>query len=163
MKTQEFLNVLKENSSKALLFEYNEGQFVDTNYHITEVKNTVIHSVDCGGRADQWNETIIQLWESPEEKGKIGYLKVQKALEIFDRVHNIHPLDGAAIVKFEYSNENFHKAHLEIHNIELTSSKVIVKLFVTETDCKAKDVCGVPETVLVNEQQNSCAPGSGCC
>ena len=71
MKTQEFLNVLKENENKALLFEYNEGQFVDTNYHITEVKNTVIHSVDCGGRADQWNETIIQLWESPEEKGKI--------------------------------------------------------------------------------------------
>ena len=163
MKTQEFLNVLKENENKALLFEYNEGQFVDTNYHITEVKNTAIHSVDCGGRADQWNETIIQLWESPEEKGKIGYLKVQKASEIFDRVHNIHPIDGEAIVKFEYSNETFHKAHLEIHNIELTSSKVIVKLFVTETDCKAKDVCGVPETALASEQQNSCAPGSGCC
>jgi len=163
MKTQEFLNTLKENSTKALLFEYSEGQFVDTNYHITEVKNTVINSVDCGGRADQWNETIIQLWESPEEKGKIGYLKVQKATEIFDRVDAIHAIDKKAIVKFEYSNETFHKAHLEVHAIEVTSSKVIVQLFVTDTDCKAKELCGVPEMTLASEQQDSCAPGSGCC
>ena len=163
MKTQEFLNVLNENKSKALLFEYQENQFVDTNYHITEVKNTVIHSVDCGGNADQWNETIIQLWESPKEKGKIGYLKVQKAAEIFDRVHAIHPLDKDAIVKFEYSNEHFHKAQLEVERIEATKSKLIVQLFVSQTDCKAKDTCGVPETALVSEEQNACAPGSGCC
>ncbi len=163
MKTQEFLSALKENNSKALLFEYSDGQFVDTNYHITEVKNTVIHAVDCGGRADQWNETIIQLWESPEEKGKIGYLKVHKASEIFDRVHKIHPLDGDAIVKFEYSNDHFHKAHLEVQNIEVTTGKIIVQLFVSKTDCKAKDICSTPETITTSEKENACAPGSGCC
>ncbi len=163
MKTQEFLNVLKENERKALLFEYQENKFVDTNYHITEVKNTVIDSVDCGGKTDQWNETIIQLWESPEEKGKIGYLKSDKALSILERVHNMRPLDGNALLKFEYSNTVFHKAHLEVQQVEITDSKVIVQLFVSETDCKAKDTCGVPETALVDADQNACAPGSGCC
>ena len=163
MKTQEFLNVLKENERKALLFEYQENKFVDTNYHITEVKNTVINSVDCGGKSDAWNETVIQLWESPEEKGKIEYLKSDKALSILERVHSMHPLDGNAIVQFEYSNEVFHKAHLEVQHIEVTDSKIIVQLFVSQTDCKAKDTCGVPETALADEQQNSCAPGSGCC
>jgi len=163
MKTQEFLTVLKENEHKALLFEYQENKFVDTNYHITEVKNTVIDSVDCGGKMDAWNETVIQLWESPSEKGKIGYLKSDKALSILERVHGMHPLDGNAIVKFEYSNDNFHKAHLEVQQIEVTTSKVIVQLFVSQTDCKAKDTCGVPETALANAQENSCAPGSGCC
>jgi len=163
MKTQNFLNILKENERKALLFEYQENKFVDTNYHITEVKNTVIDSVDCGGKTDQWNETIIQLWESPEEKGKIGYLKSDKALAILERVHGMRPLDGNALVKFEYSNAIFHKAQLEVQQVEITSSKIIVQLFVSQTDCKAKDACGVPETALVNEEQNSCAPGSGCC
>lgn len=162
MKTQEFLNLLQENQNKALLFEYQEGKFVDTNYHITEVKNTIIKSVDCGGRMDEWNETVVQLWEKAEEKGKIGYMKVQKASEIFTTVHKMYAMNGDAVIKFEYSNESFHKAQLEIHNVELTASKVIVKLFITATDCKAKDVCGVPETVEV-EAQNSCAPGSGCC
>ena len=163
MKTQEFLTVLKENEGKALLFEYEENKFVDTNYHITEVKNTIINSVDCGGKTDEWNETVIQLWESPTEKGKIGYLKSDKALSILERVHSMHPLDGNALVKFEYSNDNFHKAHLEVQQIEVTTSKVIVQLFVSQTDCKAKDTCGVPETALVDVQENSCAPGSGCC
>ncbi len=163
MKTQDFLNVLKENQGKALLFEYQENNFVDTNYHITEVKNTVIHSVDCGGKTDQWNETIIQLWESPEEKGKLGYLKSDKALSILERVHNLHPIDGNAILKFEYSNETFHKAHLEVQQFEITNSKIIVQLFVSQTDCKAKDTCGVPETMLANDDKNSCSPGSGCC
>ena len=163
MKTQAFLNVLNENKEKALLFEYQENQFVDTNYHITEVKNTTIHSVDCGGRADEWNETIIQLWESPSEKGQREYMKAHKALEILERVDKIHPLDRNAFVQFEYSNENFHKANLEIHNLELTLDKIIVKLFVPSTDCKAKDACGVPESALVSQEQDQCTPGGGCC
>ena len=70
MNTQNLLQILEENPNKELLFEYKEGQFVGANYHITEVKNTTIKSVDCGGRSDGWNETIIQLWESPKEIGK---------------------------------------------------------------------------------------------
>tara|TARA_R110002073_G_scaffold279026_1_gene442780 strand:- start:12613 stop:13110 length:498 start_codon:yes stop_codon:yes gene_type:complete len=165
MKTQEFLTLLQENEHKALLFEYKEGQFVDTNYHITEVKNAVIKSVDCGGRSDVWNETIIQLWESPSEKGKLGYMKSKKALEILERVSAIHPFDGEAITKFEYSNENFHKADLEIQDVQFEANKMIVKLFVSATDCKAKELCGVPEKleVLATESSACCDPKSGCC
>ena len=65
MKTQEFLDLLKSHQDKSLLFEYTAGQMVGANYHITEVKHTTIESVDCGGRMDAWNETVIQLWESP--------------------------------------------------------------------------------------------------
>ena len=70
MKTQELFEILKANQDKALLFEYSEGQLVGANYHITEVKHTQIESVDCGAGVDAWNETIVQLWESPSELGK---------------------------------------------------------------------------------------------
>lgn len=54
--------------SKSLLFEYNPNALLGVNYHITEVKHVVIDSVDYGANTNSWNETIIQLWESPYEK-----------------------------------------------------------------------------------------------
>ena len=63
MKTNEFLSVLKENTTKSLVFEYAPGRLVGANYHITEVKNITIDSVDCGSGTDFWKETIIfQEW-----------------------------------------------------------------------------------------------------
>ena len=52
MKTQEFLELLKENQNKSLLFDYKNGALVGANYHITEVKNISIDAVDCGARRD---------------------------------------------------------------------------------------------------------------
>jgi len=74
MKTNEFLSLLKEHADKSLLFEYKSGHFVGANYHITEVKNISIESVDCGAGTDFWKETIIQLWESPKENDTLEYM-----------------------------------------------------------------------------------------
>ena len=74
MKTQEFLNLLEKNSSKNLLFEYAPNLLVGANYHITEVKHITVDSVDCGAQTDSWKETIIQLWESPNELGKTEFM-----------------------------------------------------------------------------------------
>ncbi len=70
MKTNELFDLLSQHTGKSLLFEYSPGRLVQANYHITEVKHMQIDSVDCGARTDAWKETIIQLWESPEELGK---------------------------------------------------------------------------------------------
>ena len=82
MKTQELFEVLEANKDKSLLFEYTSNQLVGANYHITEVKHIKIDSVDCGAQTDAWNETIIQLWESPSEIGKTEYMNTYKALRI---------------------------------------------------------------------------------
>ena len=79
MKTQEFLNTLKSNQDKSLIFEYMPNAFVGANYHITEVKHVNIESVDCGSKKNAWSETIIQLWENPLEAGKRDYLSVLNA------------------------------------------------------------------------------------
>ena len=80
MKTQELFNTLKEHQDKALLFEYEPNIFVKANYHITEVKHISIDSVDCGAKTNNWNETVIQLWESPNESGKRDYMKAKKSI-----------------------------------------------------------------------------------
>ena len=93
MKTNEFLTLLKENTDKSLVFEYAPGQLVGANYHITEVKNITVDSVDCGAGTDFWKETIIQLWESPQELGKRDYMTAYKAMGILNKVDKIKPME----------------------------------------------------------------------
>lgn len=162
MKTQDFLNLLAEHNSKALLFEYAPGNYVGANYHITEIKNIVVESVDCGAGTDSWNETVIQLWESPEELGKTEFMTAYKALAILKKVDSIRTMDRDAEVKFEYGNTNFHTAQLFVGDVLWDNDKFVVKLAVEKTDCKAKETCGIPVTVETTSG-TSCAPGSGCC
>lgn len=164
MKTSEFLSVLKQHQDKSLLFEYAPDKFVGANYHITEVKNITIDSVDCGAGTDFWKETIVQLWESPKEKGKRDFMSVYKALAILNKVDRIKPMVQDAEIKFEYSNEDFHTAQLFVDDYALDNQSLIVKLSVEKTDCKAKETCGVePKTEVKEEVSACCSPESGCC
>ncbi|GAB1858186.1 DUF6428 family protein [Flavobacteriaceae bacterium MHTCC 0001] len=165
MKTQELFSVLESNKDKALLFEYSEGVFVGANYHITEVKHVAIDAVDCGAGTDSWKETIIQLWESPKEAGKIEYMSVLKALGILNKVGRMKPFVLEAEVKFEYSNDTFHTAQLFVNDFEIRNNNLIFKLAVEKTDCKAKEACGIAETVenVASTSEACCSPGGGCC
>ncbi len=69
------------------------------NYHLTEVKNITVDSVDCGAGTDFWKETIVQLWESPSELDKTRYMSVSKALQILNRVNGIKPMELEAELK----------------------------------------------------------------
>ena len=170
MKTSELFNVLEQHQDKSLLFEYQPGSLVGANYHITEVKHVKIDAVDCGARSDAWNETIIQLWESPAEIGKTKFMTVYKALSIMNKVGRMKPYDMDAEVKFEYSNETFHTAQLFVNDFNIQDQNLILKLAVEKTDCKAKSICG-PEAVKEKEpvmaeaakDEPCCSPDGNCC
>ena len=161
MNTSEFISLLEAHQDKSLFFEYTPGMLVGANYHITEVKHVSIDSVDCGAGTDSWKETIIQLWESPSELGKLDYLTTHKALGILGKVGQMKEYEMDAVVKIEYGNTMFHAANLHITGFDIKEKQLIIKLAVQPTDCKAKEACGIPE--LSAETANSCAPGSGCC
>ena len=166
MKTKELFEILKDHQDKSLLFEYIPNRLVQANYHITEVKHVKIDSVDCGARSDAWNETIIQLWESPSEIGKTDYMSTYKALGILNKVGRMKPYDLDSEVKFEYSNEHFHTAQLFVNDFEIHDQNLIFKLGVEKTDCKAKTVCGVVEEVkeaVSNVSEPCCSPDGNCC
>lgn len=165
MYTSEFLSLLKQHQDKSLLFEYAPGKLVGANYHITEVKNITVDSVDCGARPDYWQETVVQLWESPKEKDKTEFMSAYKALAILNKVDRIKPMVKDTEIKFEYSNAEFHTAQLFVDDYTLGSNYLTLKLSVQKTDCKAKETCGVEiksEDSQV-EEAACCEPGSGCC
>lgn len=161
MSTQELFNVLEENKDKSLLFEYAPNQLVGANYHITEVKHLAIDSVDCGSQIDSWKETIIQLWESPNELDKTEYMSVYKAMSIFKKVGKIKSFVLDAEVKFEYSNATFNTAQLFVNDFEIQDNNLIIKLAVEKTDCKAKSTCGVEQVQV--EEKEACCTDTGCC
>lgn len=163
MKTKELLTLLREQSQKALLFEYRPNQFVGANYHITEIKNITVDAVDCGAGTDFWKETVIQLYESPEEKNKKEFMTAYKALSILNKVDRIKPMEKEVEVKFEYSNDTFHTAQLFVNNALISNERVILQLGIAKTDCKAKDACGIPVPQGEEKATESCTPESGCC
>ena len=127
--------------------------------------HTSIDSVDCGAASDSWNETIIQLWESPSEIGKTKFMTTLKALGILNKVGSMKPYDLEAEVKFEYGNSQFHTAQLFVNDFEIRDQKLIMKLAVEKTDCKAKAECGVVEAVkeVVLNGEPCCSPDGNCC
>jgi len=162
MKTKEFISKLKENTGKALLFEYAKNEFAGMNYHLTEVKNVQFNSVDCGGKANNWKETHLQLWESPNELDKKEYMTVDKVLSILNRVDRINPLWLDTEIRIEFGNELFHTSILKIEEFKITDNQLIIKIYTVNTECKASDVCGVEET---KEEATACCGSetSSCC
>lgn len=160
MRTQELFKVLNAHSDKQLLFEYAPREYVGANYHITEVKHTAIDAVDCGARTDSWHETVVQLWESPSEIGKRDFMKVGKAMSIFDRVASMKAFDPEAEVRFEYGNATFHTAQLFVNDYIIQDDRLILKLAVEKTDCKAKSVftgaCCAPQSKVAEVAQACC-------
>ena len=99
MTTHDFLELLKNNPEAGLRFEYEQDRFVPDTYHITEIKNVTIDSVDCGGRPDSYKQTVVQLWVPPNEKLRKPWT-AQKALSIFDIVDKLNERDGLQVEDF---------------------------------------------------------------
>src|SRR6218665_1942411 len=98
---QSFKNTLLKNPEKVLQFQYAEGKYVDASYHITDIKQAPIVSVDCGGVMNSWTEVIVQLWE-PSISETERAMKVGKALSIINLVEKALPLNPEATVKIEF-------------------------------------------------------------
>ena len=162
MTIETFLDTLHHYKNHYLHFEYGPQKRVASKYHITEVKHITIDAVDCGSGTDQWNETIIQLWESSVEAEKENPMTAYKALGILKKVGQMKSYKTTSEVKFEYGNPTFHTAQLHVAGYLIEGNRIVFNLLTTKTDCKAKETCGIPETNTHHEVQ-PCAPGSGCC
>jgi len=159
MKTSEFIELLEENLSKQLIFEYQTGAFTQPDYHITEVKNISIEAINCGGGFETWNETVVQLWENPYSTELGTTMGTDKALQILERVQSERPLNGVAEVRFEYGNNRFHTCIQSVKEIAQNNRALIISLGEIKADCKDKEACGIEIPVT----ESKCSPGSGCC
>src|SRR5438034_1105664 len=91
MTTKEFISALRAAPDNELMFVDLEGHAVHSGYHLTELKGASLETVDCGGKTDRWQETIVPLWvpENPDD----DYMTAAKFLKIFAKVRGMIALD----------------------------------------------------------------------
>lgn len=154
-----------------LQFQYADMQWVDAAYHITEIKQAPITSVDCGGVMNKWTEVIVQLYE-PENTRQLRSMKVKKAMGIIELVEKALPLSEDAIVKIEFGNAGFDTRQLLPSGLFVDGDNLVVDLRTDTVQCKAigrGGSCGTnekPKAELKNlavTTDTCCTPGGGCC
>jgi len=155
MKLEEVKSALEH--LKTIAFQLPNGELVPNHFHVTEVGKITKHFIDCGGTVR--NEEIVnfQLWNANDYDHRLHPEKLVNIIELSQKTLNIGDLE----VEVEYQGQTIEKFALDFDgtNFLLTTK---------QTDCLAKDQCGVPAEkpkVKLSEVQNTqaCAPGSGCC
>ncbi len=149
MKTHEFIKALRNSADKDLIFTNADGQSIHAGYHLTEIKAASLETVDCGGKTNRWNETVLQLWV-PED-AEDTYMKSDKFLSIYDKVRRLVPVDEEAEIRIEYGDENFFPT--AYHVTESRGDNVAIRFFLEPpgTTCKARD------RALAGEADSCCA------
>lgn len=168
---QQFKQMLAQNADCELQFQYAENKWVDASYHITEIKQAPITSVDCGGVMTSWTEVIIQLYE-PTGKQQLKAMKVAKALNIINVVEQSLPINPLGIVKIEFGNTTFDTRQLLPNHIISDGENLVIDLRPDTVQCKAitrGETCGTTATKPITNLKSltptaaACQPGTGCC
>lgn len=141
MTLQDFMTLLAANPQKEVFFEYEAGKTVPIQYHVTEVKNISIESMDCGGNPHSDKQVWVQLWATDEEQ-KDQALSGQKIASIIQKVHEELPLFQDKTVYFEYGNQETRTSVYQVQKVEDEEKKLTVKLFAEPTQCKPRSECG---------------------
>lgn len=154
------LSTLKEKLQglDAIRFKLPDGQYVPAHFHVTEIGKITRDFIDCGGTRRKEAIINFQLFYSTDYDHRLG---PQKLTEIIQLSQDVLKLEDAEI-EVEYQSSTIGKYRLEFDGTDFQLQNM-------QTDCLAKDNCGIPQEkpkVSLSELkviQNSCSPGSGCC
>ena len=156
MKISEIKKILE--TSETVNFQLPTGDFVPRHFHVTEVGFITKHFIDCGGTERFEKVANFQLWNANDTEHR---LKPKKLLDIISLSEEKLGI-GDFEIEVEYQTETIGK-----YNLAYKDNTFI--LLAKQTDCLAKDNCGIPtEKTIINSlnlepQTSSCTPGGGCC
>jgi len=155
------LNEVKEALSKLneVNFQLPEGTFAPPHFHITEVGAVKRNFIDCGGTLRKEETINFQLWEADDFDHRLEPSKLLGIINLSEKALDLKDIP----VEVEYQGRTIGRYGLDFNG----------SFFVLEnkqTDCLAKDNCGIPEkkekkalATLGNDEESSCTPGGGCC
>ncbi len=155
MKLSEIKNHLKQ--LEQIAFQLPNGNLVPNHFHVTEVGKVSKHFIDCGGTIRKEEVVNFQLWNANDYDHRLHPEKLRNIIELSEKALHIEDLE----IEVEYQGQTIEKFGLDFNgqNFLLTTK---------QTDCLAKDNCGIPvekPRVKLSELQkaNACNPNSACC
>jgi len=140
-----------------ITFQLPNGELVPSHFHVTEVGKITKHFIDCGGTVR--NEEVInfQLWSANDYNHRLHPEKLVNVIELSEKVLGLEDLE----IEVEYQGDTIQKFGLDFDgkNFLLTTK---------QTDCLAKDKCGIPTEkpkVRLSDLNNEpcCTPDGNCC
>lgn len=148
---------VKLNELNVISFQLPNGKLVPSHFHVTEVGKVTKHFIDCGGTVRNEEVVNFQLWNADDYDHRLHPEKLLNIIELSEKVLSIGDLE----IEVEYQAETIGKFGLDFDgkNFLLTSK---------QTDCLAKDNCGIPvekpKVKLADlNTESGCTPGGGCC
>lgn len=145
------------NQVETIAFQLPDGSLVPNHFHVTEVGKVSKHFIDCGGTVRTEEVANFQLWEANDYDHRLHPEKLMNIIELSEKVLGLEDLE----VEVEYQGDTIEKYGLDFDGANFL-------LITTQTDCLAKDKCGIPQEkpkVKLSQLQTSttCEPNSGCC
>lgn len=157
MTYNELKTVLSELAE--LQFQLPDGSFIPAHFHITEAGLTTKHFIDCGGTIRMEKYANLQIWVATDTEHR---LSPKKLGNILDLASPLFP-EKTVEMEVEYQTET-------IGRFGLTWNGSHFQLTPKQTDCLAKELCGVPMekqklslSELTSSKSSCCTPGGGCC
>ena len=155
MKLSEIKNTLTK--VEEIVFELPNGELIPKHFHITEIGKVTRHFIDCGGTERKEEVINFQLWNADDYEHRLSSNKLLEIINLAESTLNLNDIE----IEVEYQSDTIGKFGLDFNgtNFLLTNK---------QTDCLAKDKCGIPEEktkIKLSEIQtkDSCTPGNGCC
>lgn len=145
------------NNLETISFKLPNGELVANHFHVTEIGKIDKNFIDCGGTIRNEQVANFQLWEANNYDHRLHPEKLVHIINLSERVLGLTDLE----IEVEYQGNTIGKYNLDFDGTHfLLTNK--------QTDCLAKDKCGVPEKkpkMKLSELQNAscCTPESGCC
>lgn len=144
---------------KTIGFQLPNGTMVPSHFHVTEVGKVTKHFIDCGGTLRNEVVANFQLWEANDYDHRLHPEKLIHIIELSDKLLNL----GNLAIEVEYQGTTIGKYGLDFDGINFL-------LTTKQTDCLAKDNCGIPSkkpklklSGLENKTANCCSIDSNCC
>ena len=140
-----------------LRFRLPNGSYVPKYFHITEVGMVSKQFIDCGGKVRNEKSVSFQLWQANDYDHRLA---PGKLLDIIKFSENKLSIEDAE-VEVEYQAETIGKYGVDFDGTDLL-------LTAKQTDCLAKDNCGIlqekPKIKLSALQaEGCCTSDSSCC
>ncbi|HBX64731.1 MAG TPA: hypothetical protein DEG32_00690, partial [Balneolaceae bacterium] len=132
MNTSTFIQSLVQNSGKELQFKLPDESIISGDLHITEIQNHKVDSVDCGGNAHEYDETVVQLWIN-ENSSKHAEWIAGKALSIFETVGKKIEYRDAAELFIEFGDSNHPTIRYSVKDIYEGAERMTVDMTVKPT------------------------------
>ncbi|MFZ4613159.1 MAG: DUF6428 family protein [Bacteroidia bacterium] len=154
------LSTFKEHLSNlnTVNFVLPNGTFVPKHFHVTEVGLITKNFIDCGGTVRTEKVVNFQLWVAEDLNHKLEAKKLMEIISLSEKLFSNEDLE----IEVEYQSNTIGKYGLDYndHNFLLTAK---------QTNCLAKDNCGIPPSKIklqlatIETSKSSCTPGGGCC